>query len=307
MLDRTRISDIAGSERLRMFAYRKLLETGLAPRFATVQMKQNLVSQGFYYEPGARHVIATQAWAAPVLSYDGNINGGVLQDRLTFNGFVFDADPSLRAKAEVAVGFSARGVTRLAWAIGRYIEGRLRGEMVWSPEHHIVRSTADLSLCSRIHVTGWTFLDMCHSASVVQRELGSSTVQETAFAVTQLFQTGAGYHEMTAEVAQTRYAIGRHPCLGCCLGQGRNEAVADQSCANPWGDGLGQSDCRRSAMAVGDTRCRDWGVAPTCRWRRLSEHGAHGHSNWPQPVLSAAPRLDRATGLHGEPVEHRFL
>lgn len=228
-LDRTRIAEIAGSERLRLFAQGKVLETGRAPRSAINQMKQKLFSQGFYYAPGERRVIARDVWVAPLLSYDGNINGGVLQDNFTFNGFVFDADPASRAKAGVVMGLAAGGVARVAWANGRYVEGRLRGEAVWSPEHHIGRSAAEISVCSRNHVTGWTFMDLCHSASVVQRERGSSTAQETALSATQLFQTGAGYHEMTAEFAQTRTETGRQPSVTLAWGTVWNKAATKLS------------------------------------------------------------------------------
>ncbi|MGO4909798.1 hypothetical protein ACEN2J_15855 [Pseudorhodobacter sp. W20_MBD10_FR17] len=211
--DRAQIAGIAGTDRLRMFTYGKFLETGVAPRSVVGRMKKLMVGQGFYYAPGESHVIAAEAWAAPVLNYDSNINGGVLNDSFTFNGFVFDADPTVRAKAGVVMGVAAGGLSRLAWSSGRYIEMQLRAESVWSPDYNIGRSTAALSLCSRNHVKAWTFLDLCHSATGSDRALGSSVSRETALSATQLFQTGAGYHEMTAEVAQLQDEAGFQPAV----------------------------------------------------------------------------------------------
>jgi hypothetical protein len=212
-LDRARMAEIAGSERLRMFAYGKLLETGSAPRWTAVGMKRDMVRQAFYADPGTDRVIATEAWAAPVLSYDGNINGGVVNETFTFNGLTFEADPASRAKAGLVFGVSGGGMARLAISNAKYVEARLQGEAVWSPEHRIGRSIAQLGLCSRNHVTGWTFLDLCHTAWSIDRELGSSTTHKTDVALTHLFQSAASYHELTATVSEARYDIGRQPSV----------------------------------------------------------------------------------------------
>jgi len=284
-LDRARIASIAGSERLRVFAYGKLLETGSAPRAVVVQMKRNMVSQGFYFEPGANRVIATEAWAAPILSYDGNINGGALQDSFTFNGFVFEADPAFRAKSGVVMGLAAGAVARLAWANGRYVEGRLRGEAVWSPEHSIGRSNAELALCSRNHVTGWTFLDLCQTASVVERELGSNTSQKTALAMTQLFQTTAGYHEVTAEIAQAQYDTGHQPSVTLSWGAVWNHAATKLSLT-------------KAAPINGETALNSR-IAADVQW--LWGGRPVGVGLWHQRATGGAflgtPRTDKATGI----------
>ena len=212
-LDRARSAGLSGSERLRMFAYGKLLEKGNAPRAVIVQMKQTMVSQGFYYDPGGSRLIAAEAWVTPILSYDGNINGGVLQDSFTFNGFVFQADPAFHAKAGPVLGLSAGAAVRLAWANGRYVEGRALGEAVWSPDYRIGRSNAELALCSRNQVIGWTFLDLCHSGMAVKRELGTSVSQQTALALTRLYQSDSAYHELTAQFSQTQYEAWHQPSV----------------------------------------------------------------------------------------------
>lgn len=204
MQKRFEIADFSGSERLRMFAYGKRLEMSDAPRSVILQMKQNMFSQGFYYEPGGSPLIAVQNWATPVLSYDGNINGGVRKDNFTFNGLVFEADPNFHAKSGFVIGLDAGAVARIAWANGRYVEGKFLSEVVWSPQHSIGRLSGEITLCSRNHVKEWTFIDLCHVGTSTSRELGASFSQETTFGVTELFPTENSFQELTAELSYTR-------------------------------------------------------------------------------------------------------
>lgn len=284
-VDLARIASISGSERLRMFAYGKLLETDVAPRAAAVQMKQTLIRQGFYYEPGLRRMIAAEAWAAPVLSYDGNINGGTLQDSFVFNGFEFEADPAYRAKAGAVFGLSAGSVGRLAWANGRYLEGRLRGEAVWSPEHRIGRSNAELALCSRNHLAGWTFVDLCHTLSKVDRELGSSTSRKTALSLTHLFTTGASHHEITAELANTDYDTGSQPAVTLAWGAVWNSAATKLSLT-------------KAAGVDGETALNSR-IAAEVQW--LWQGRVVGMDLWHQSAdggtFLGTPRADKATGF----------
>ena len=213
VLDRAHIADVAASERLHAFTYGKLLETGQASRSEFVMMKRNLISQGFYYEPGASRVIASESWIAPVLSFDGNINGGVRQNSFIVNSYVFDVDPSYRAKAGVVMGLLAGGLGRIAWASGRYFEGRLQGELVWSPKYQIARKKVKFSVCSNNHITAWTFFDICYYSTLDDRTLNSSSSQETAIAMTQLLHAGAGYHEISTKISYSQYKIGRQPSV----------------------------------------------------------------------------------------------
>lgn len=207
-LDRAEMAGIAGSERLQLFAFGKLLETGAAPRGAVLAMKQSMVRQGFYYNPGTAPLIGSEAWVAPVLNYDGNINGGTLHDSFVFDGLTFDAAPEYRAKAGLVAGLAAGSQMRLAWDNGRFLEATARGEAVWSPKYQISRSNGELDLCSRNHVTGWTFLDLCQTTSAVSRELGHTTSRMTDLSLSQLFAAGGGYHEVAADVSRTAYDMG---------------------------------------------------------------------------------------------------
>ncbi|MDO9524883.1 MAG: hypothetical protein Q7J57_05000 [Gemmobacter sp.] len=280
-----RIARISGSERLRLFADGKLLETGHASRSAVAQMKKGLETQGFYHDLGTPRVIATETWAAPIISYDGNINGGVLQDSFTFNGLVFEADPAFRAKGGVVMGLSAGGVVRLAWDNGRYVEGLVRAEGVWSPRHKVGRSTAELALCSRNHVTGWSFLDLCYNAAIIDRELGTSTAQDVSLSATQLFQTSAGYHELTAELSGAHYDTGR-------------QTSVTLSWSAVWDGVATKLSLTHAAPIPGETALNSR-IAADVKW--LWSGRTMGLGLWHQRsgggAFLGAPRADDATGV----------
>lgn len=282
---RALIANISGSERLRMFAFGKLLETGSAPRAAVVQMKQNLTGQGFYYGPGTKRVIATEKWVGPVLRYDGNINGGVLQDSFTLNGFVFDAAPDFKAKAGGVAGLSGGAVARVAWANGRYAEARISAEGVWSPEHRIGRSNAELALCSRNHLRGWTFVDLCHSISGSSRALASSLSQDSTLSITQLFQMGNAYHELTAELAQAQYDIGDQASVKLTWGAVWNKAATKLSLT-------------RYAPVPGETALQNR-VAADVQWRVNGRSVGVGvwHQRADGGAFLGQPRSDTASGI----------
>lgn len=199
---RVTTSGLAGSERLRLFAFGKALEVGaLAPPLVG-RMKRDMIRQGFYHEPGQDPLIALDAWAAPVLSYDGNINGGAYNDRFTVDGLIFETTPDYVAKAGVVAGAGAGGHARLAWDTGRHVSATMQAEVVWAPEHDIGRGYAELRLCSENHLTGWTFLDICHTEAVLNRELDRSETALTSISTEHLFDTRAGYHSVTTGIEE---------------------------------------------------------------------------------------------------------
>ncbi|CAM5407942.1 hypothetical protein FALB51S_02301 [Frigidibacter albus] len=149
---RVATSALVGSERLRLFAFGKALEAGALPPALVGRMKRDMIRQGFYHEPGQNPLTLLEGWAAPVLSYDGNINGGSYNDRLSVDGIIFETTPDYVAKAGILAGAGAGGEARLAWDSGRYIRAALRAETVWAPEHDIGRGYAD---CGSVRTTTW--------------------------------------------------------------------------------------------------------------------------------------------------------
>lgn len=186
---------LASSDRLRVRALGAALEAGrLGPREIAF-MRHDLLAQGYGVAPGQPAVTAKRLSFAPVIGWDGNINGGVLQDRLTLGGIVFEADPAFRAKAGLVFGGSVGAMARLAWDEGRVIEVTAGSELAWSPRHEIGRADAMISLCSRNHLRDWTFLDLCALGTRSWRELETGNAHRLSLGLSKIFAAAGGVQE----------------------------------------------------------------------------------------------------------------
>lgn len=198
-IDRMRAAGLSGSERLRLRAYGMALETGNMPRPALARMRRDMIWQGYYFDGGPLSLVAADAQAAPMLAWDGNINGGVLQDRFVLNGLVFESDPAFRAKAGIVAGAAAGGLLRFAWGVGRLIELQAAAEAGWSPRHGIGRGDLMLSVCSRNHVSGWNFLDFCALGRRYWRELGNGASHQLSAEFSRIFPARDSVHEVAVK------------------------------------------------------------------------------------------------------------
>lgn len=193
---------LAGSEHLRLRALGSGITSGSPTTAVNQRMRQELSYQGYYAKRGQIKAVARQVWLSPLLGWDGNINGGVLRDRIDFNGLTFEVDPDYRAKAGVVVGGSVGAMTRLAWDEGRVIDLVAQAELGWSPKHEVGRQDLFLQACSRNHLMGWSFLDLCAAGSRSFRELGDSTSHRLSADVAQVFALGPSLHELGFTLAR---------------------------------------------------------------------------------------------------------
>lgn len=196
LADRLRLSEAAAAERLRLRIHAQALAAGALPPRGLARMRADMVRQGHYFDGGPPALVARDAVVAPMLAWDGNINGGVLQDRFVFNGLIFEAAPGVRAKAGLVAGGSVAGITRHAWQTGRLIELRGAAELGWSPEHRIGRADAMVSACSQNHLRGWTFLDLCGTAARYWRELDQGTAYQRSAGIVQVLAADRSAHQL---------------------------------------------------------------------------------------------------------------
>jgi hypothetical protein len=195
-LDRTRIVELSGSERLRLRAYGQALSNDALPHSLLPLMRQRMVRQGYYVDRGQAALVAQDAWVAPLLAWDGNINGGVLQDRFVWNSLVFEADQDFIAKAGVVAGASTGAILRYAWDTGRIIELQGDAELGWSPAHDIGRADLTLSVCSQNHLAGWNFLDLCAASHRQWRQLGGASTGQVSAAYSRIISASHSLHEL---------------------------------------------------------------------------------------------------------------
>lgn len=196
-IDRMWVAELAKSERLRLRAYGQALSTRQMPHTGLARMRQDMVQQGYYSDKGALSPVARDMHVRPLLAWDGNINGGVLQDRFVINGLIFEADPEIRAKSGLVVGISVGGLLRYAWDEGQIVEIRGATELGWSPEHEISRTDVMLSICSRNHLAGWNFLDLCATNRHYWRELGNASTDQASAEISRIVSMPNSIHEVS--------------------------------------------------------------------------------------------------------------
>ena len=214
-VDRMQIAGLSGSERLRLRAYGQALTAGKLPSRALARMRQDMIRQGYYITKRQPELVARSVQVAPLLAWDGNINGGLLQDRFVLNGLTFEGDPDFIAKSGIVAGLSAAGLLRSAWDTGRLVELQGATELGWSPGHSIGRADVMLSVCSRNHLQGWSFLDLCATGRHYWRELDQDSGWQVSAAFAQIAAAPNSLHEIkieylrasTAGAAQDRVAL----------------------------------------------------------------------------------------------------
>jgi hypothetical protein len=202
-LMRAGIAGMTGSERLRQFSLGQAMLTHLDEPQLAQAMKHSLRENGFYHTGSGPVVLSRSVRVDPVLAYDANINGGFLNDSFDIYGLTFEVDPERRALPGLVGGAVASGQMRLAYAEGRYLDLRGSAEAAYSPEHSIGRGQAGFEACSRNHLQGWSFADLCVTGAQSWRSLSTSTTGSVSLSFAQLHAGNDSEHEFTAGVSQS--------------------------------------------------------------------------------------------------------
>ncbi|SEC61820.1 hypothetical protein [Rhodobacter sp. 24-YEA-8] len=283
--DLTRNAFLSGSERLRLRAFGTALEAGRLGPAETLFMRRELLAQGYGVEPGQLSLTARRLSFAPVLGWDGNINGGVLQDRLTIGGLVLEADPAFRAKAGLVFGGAGGAMARFAWGPGRVVELTAGGELAWSPRHEIGRADAALSLCSRNHLQDWVFLDLCALGTRSWRELDTSNAHRLSAELSKVFAAGGSVQQAGLRYEAVSTSGGMQDRLRLSLERIGRAGVSD--IALTLGAKVDETTVLRQRIEAGYSWARagrDWRID---LWHQRAEGGA----------FLGQPREDRSHGF----------
>ncbi|MBT9385018.1 hypothetical protein KM176_14195 [Pseudooceanicola sp. CBS1P-1] len=186
------------SERLRTYALAHGLASGGPDLGTALDLKTLLERQGFYLEGKGFHRIDAAQALYPTLSYVPNFNGGAPQDKLTLAGLTFTLREDLRARDAWAAGLGYDGLVRFGWSEGRYIEmrGQVAGMRALSED--MTQRRGRVSVCSRNHVAGWTFVDGCLVHAENHRVLSDVTQDLVELSASHLFERGQTRHELGA-------------------------------------------------------------------------------------------------------------
>lgn len=201
---RGQMAGLAGSERLQLFAWGQWLETGQAPRQTVDAMRNALNRQGYYHDGGTPALVWSDAWASPMLAYDTNVNGGVTQESFSVSGFLFEADPAFLAISDVVLGLDTSAIARIAWGTGHTIEATVDAAFGVGLDSGLTLFASTVQLCSRNNPSRWIFVDGCLLRAASERDLAGTTLDQASLSVSSLFQTPAGYHELTGQLTEAR-------------------------------------------------------------------------------------------------------
>lgn len=204
---------LATSERLRLRVRGDAMTAAVLsePGFRAFQRDMRL--QGF----DGTGLTERRLSAAPLLAFDENINGGLMEDRLWLNGWLFVADPALKAKSGLVAGGTLGGSLRHAWSEGRSLSLSAVSELAWSPRHHIGRGDLMLRTCALNHLQGWSFLDLCATGQRSFRQHSTQSHLDLNLSLHQILATPLGYTDASlslssarpeGERAQTRITLG---------------------------------------------------------------------------------------------------
>jgi len=278
-------TSLYGPERLRLFALTRIFDGSPDDPDVRLALRRDLERQGHYQDGAGPRILRHGVSVYPVLGYDDNINGGVLNDRFRFSGLVFEADPTIRAKAGLVAGGGFGTQTRVAIARGTYVDLTGAADFAYSPTHQISRSQAEIAACLRSNLTGWTFVDLCQRFEDTERELGRSTRRVTSVALSSLHQTGHAYHEAQVQLERAYYTTIDQDAvtLGLRSVIGRVLPSVSLSLAGPVPDEIAY----RSRVNVGFQMPHDGRLYGIYAWRQYAEGG----------MFLGTEREDRTFGL----------
>lgn|GEM_PF-1162972 len=194
------LAPLSGSERLRLRARGDAMAAGVISEQGFRGFQRDMQLQGF----DGLGTTGQRLSLAPVLAFDDNINGGLLEDRLWLNGWLFVADPAMKAKSGLVAGGTLAGTLRQVWSEGRVLSVAALSELAWSPRHSIGRGDLMLRGCALNHLQGWSFLDLCATGQRSFRQRSTQNHLDLSLNLHQIFATPSGYHDASLSLISVR-------------------------------------------------------------------------------------------------------
>lgn len=190
---------LAGSERLAAYAMSRP-EMGKKGVLGAMQIYERM---GYF--GGAGKVTQKYLKFSPVLTWDGNLNGGQANDTFYLWGLPFSIEEDYVAKEGVLVGMSAFGGIRMNLADNLALDVRGNAMLGYSPEHEITKAQGMVDVCARYMVTTETHLHGCIDYSIAEYELGRNERSTLKLGASHAFHNSLGFHEVGAELRHIKY------------------------------------------------------------------------------------------------------
>jgi len=149
----------------------------------------------------------TDSWIdfAPVLTYDGNINGGSVGESVTISGLEFRVEDDYRAKGGLLVGTQVTAGLRMN--VGERTALELDGYAMaaWAPEHDMTKTRVQGSACLRRMVNDRVQVRGCLDGYHSSYELGETRRAGVEAGMSYAFASFAAFHEIDVSLKQSRY------------------------------------------------------------------------------------------------------
>lgn len=154
--------------------------------------------------PGKIDQATFSPYAAPIIEYSSDINGGNPNKPLVLGSLTFVGDEDFLRKKGVLAGIGFGGNGRAIYGAGKYLDYSVGGSYTHSPKHDIGITRGFANFCSKNDIGGNFYLDGCLAASQLDKELSDETTGSATLSLAKIFSEGQNrFHQ--ASIGLRRY------------------------------------------------------------------------------------------------------
>lgn len=159
--------------------------------------------------PGKISQATFSPFAAPILEYSSDINGGNPNKPLVLGSLTFVGDEDFFRKKGIVAGVGFGGNGRAIYGEGKYLDYSIGGSYAHSPKHDIGITRGFINICSKNDIGRNFYLDGCIAATQLNRELSDETTGTAALSVAKLLSEDKNRFHL-ASVGFRRYFEGEY-------------------------------------------------------------------------------------------------
>lgn len=189
---------LSGSDRLAIFA---LSDPGLSPG-TRAQRDRILRDRGFGMPAGVRTHDPLKV--SPILSWDPNLNGGLVNDSLSIDGLTFAIDPAAAAVSGLFVGGAVESRTQISLGGPTALHLRYGGMVGRAPAEGLSKAIGSIEACVLHLRNPGLGLHACADALQSEVDLGSSRRLKARTGLSKTFEGSRGAHDLRFELGLTR-------------------------------------------------------------------------------------------------------
>lgn len=189
----------SGSERLTLFALQ------LERSFETDRLGEVLQYGQAMRIPKSRFplILSSRARLVPILSYQNNLNGGIVGRSFEFGGLTFEVAENDRAKSGMLFGLDASVNARIGLSLGNVLTLAAAAQQSHSPSYNLNITKFLSQACDAQFLGGASWFDFCYGNSISLRKKNLLKTQNLSFGGSRLFSSSLGLHEASATITNT--------------------------------------------------------------------------------------------------------